>query len=87
MGAVALSDAVHGVGVIVFTGLLWAVIGAFFSHVARRGMKPCAFGLAMALSVSILGWSFLCNWGAVLRGDVSRAPELVLILSMAGMLN
>jgi len=87
MGAVALTDAVQGVGVIVFTGLLWAVSGAFFSHVARRGMKPCAFGLAMASSVSVLGWALLCNWGALRRGDISRAPELVLILSVAGMLN
>lgn len=82
-----MTDALLGVLLIVLTGLIWAVIGAFFSHVAQRGLKVLAFGMVMTVCVSFLAWGLLCHWPAVLHGGLPRVREFVPLMALAGILN
>jgi hypothetical protein len=45
-----------GVLLIVLTGLLWAVIGGFFSRASTLGLRVIAFGLVVTTCVSLMSW-------------------------------
>jgi drug/metabolite transporter (DMT)-like permease len=83
----AMTDALLGVLLIVITGLIWAVIGAFFSHVARHHLRMLAFSMAMTLCVALLSWATICNWPVVLHGGVQRGAHFIPLIALGGILN
>ncbi|MCE9612636.1 MAG: hypothetical protein K8T26_00075 [Lentisphaerae bacterium] len=78
----------HGIGFaqLVATGLLWAVVGAFFSHAARRGLRLVPFGLVSSISSTLMA-ACLCDWAAIRAGGLPALSAFVPIIVLGGFLN
>jgi multidrug transporter EmrE-like cation transporter len=81
-----MSALVVGLLMALATGILFSIVGGFFSNVARRQIDMVAFNCVLfgAITVASAG---LCNWSALARGDVPQAGPLIIAMVLAGLCN
>ncbi|OGF50716.1 MAG: hypothetical protein A2231_05615 [Candidatus Firestonebacteria bacterium RIFOXYA2_FULL_40_8] len=68
------------------TGFFWAIIAVVFDFVAKKKVKLYSF-YACSLAIGTLISLFFVKWNVLFQGKIERAWDLVLVLSLCGIVN
>jgi drug/metabolite transporter (DMT)-like permease len=73
-----------GVICAVLAGLMWATNGVILSRIARQGKDPVSFLAIAGIGNAVTAWLFVPNFGAIRAGEVTRLPELAILMMIGG---
>ena len=74
---------VDGLILAIGTGLIWSVVGIFFSRIARRGGDVLRFQLIISSIIALQAWA-VCDWKDVLSGNIPAAQKIIPIMVSSG---
>lgn len=73
----------QGIILCILTGIIWAMLGANSSRMAKSGCDPIAFS-AVSTSFSMLwAWLFVADWGKLLHQSIPRFNDLLIIMPLS----
>ena len=73
-----------GLILILLTGLAWGGIGIVLGYVSKRKFDVFTFITAATVLSSLGAWIFLANWSSIIAGECKETPNLLLVLTFAG---
>ncbi len=77
---------IKGLSLVLMTTVLWGAIAVIFDRVAKKKVNIHAF-YGCSLLFGTLCSLFFIHWGVLFQGQTDRLAQLVLLISISGILN
>lgn len=72
----------QGIALCILTGLIWAVLGANTSRMAKSGSDPVAFSAISSFFSMLWAWIFVADWDRLIHQSVPRLGDLLIVMPL-----